>query len=100
MNALMNLNEMFTASFEYFEITLSAEVAKLCSRSGDCDDDVTRCLALPEVAAELKKLDKNNLLKELKEYGAWDDSELNNHDENLKRILWITAGNIREENNF
>ena len=32
------------------------------------------------------------LFKEhLKEYGAWDDEQLKDHDENKQRVLWIWA---------
>jgi len=86
-----------TAIFNYIgEITLTSEVYNACSHSGQCDDDVKRCRQLPEVVAELSKINPEQLRKELKEYGAWDDTELQNHEENLNRILWIAAGNIQD----
>lgn len=33
----------------------------------------------------------------LREYGAWDESELRDHNENEKRIVWIAACDLREE---
>ena len=32
-----------------------------------------------------------------KEYGAWDDEERTDHDQNLQRILWLAAGDITEQ---
>lgn len=29
-------------------------------------------------------------------YGAWDTDELSDHDANLRRLVWIVAGDIRE----
>lgn len=85
------------AQFNYFEIELPEDVVGMCHHSGPCDDDVDQCIELPEVAAELAKIDPVKLAKELREYGAWDDNELADHQENLKRILWLAAGNIQDE---
>jgi|GEM_PF-2252865 len=32
----------------------------------------------------------------LKGYGAWDDSELSDHEENLSRLVWLTGCDLRE----
>lgn len=87
-----------TAYFNYiYSIELPEDVARNCSHSGPCDEDANRAMELPEVKAELAKIDPEQLRKELKEYGAWDDAELADHQTNLERILWIAAGNIMDE---
>lgn len=78
-------------------IELPEDVVNLCYHMGDCSDDIERCMELPEVKAELAKLDPATLVKELSEYGAWNADQLADHTENLKRILWIAAGNIQDE---
>jgi hypothetical protein len=84
--------------FNYIgSIELPVYVVGLCSHAGPCDDDVARCLELPEVKAEMAEINPEQLVKELREYGAWDDNELKDHDENIKRILWIACGNIQDE---
>lgn len=84
--------------FNYIDcIELTEEVINLCSHQGQCDEDVKNCMLLPEVKKELAKIDPEALKKELEEYGAWDDEELENHEENLMRILWIAAGNAQDE---
>lgn len=84
-------------TFNYIDgISLSDEVVAACSHQGQCDDDVKASMELPEVKAELDKIDKEQLVKELSEYGAWSDEELANHEDNLMRILWIAAGNISD----
>jgi hypothetical protein len=45
----------------------------------------------------LDKISAYSLRAELREYGAWNEEELSNHEDNLARILWIACGNIREE---
>lgn len=87
----------YIAQFNYFEITLPEDVVKDCHHSGPCDDDITNCRLLPEVIAELGKLDPIKLVKELQEYGTWNELELSNHDDNLSRVLWIACGNIQDE---
>jgi hypothetical protein len=52
----------------------------------------------PYIKKQLDALPVDKLAIELKEYGAWDEIELSNHNDNLKRILWIAAGNITDNN--
>lgn len=33
----------------------------------------------------------------LRGYGAWDDDELEDHDRNLERLVWLTGCGINEE---
>lgn len=88
----------FSAYFNYIgSIELSLEIAEMCSHSGDCSEDIDRCMELPEIKVELEGIDPKELVKELEEYGAWDKEELTDHTENLRRILWIASGNITEE---
>jgi hypothetical protein len=87
----------YIALFNRFEITLPEECASNCSHAGDCGPDVEAWLNDEEVRPELDKLDPQKLREELAEYGSWDDEQLADHEENLARILWIAAGNIREE---
>lgn len=87
-----------TAYFNYIDgIEIAEDIARNCSHSGPCDDDVERARQLPEVQAELAKIKPEQLRKELAEYGAWTDQELADHSANLDRILWIAAGQIMDE---
>ena len=52
---------------------------------------------VPAIKKQLKKLDVDMVKNELSEYVACDDSELNNHDDNLQRLLWLACGNIYDE---
>lgn len=89
---------MEVAYFNYIDsIELPLDVVKACSHRGNCEDDVIRCMELPEVKNQLDLIDKDQLIKELREYGAWDNEQLQDHKENLSRILWIAAGNISDD---
>lgn len=88
--------DQLIAQFNRFELKLTADAVDACSHSGDCEDDVRYYMAQPEIRAELNKIPADKLAKELREYGAWDEEQLANHEDNLMRILWIAAGDIKE----
>lgn len=79
------------ATFNRFEIELPAQCVDDCHHQGACDADVTywRQRLNLQIAPELLKA-------ELREYGAWDEEELSDHETNLERIIWLAAGNIQE----
>lgn len=78
-------------AYTLYEIPLEFQTAFLsCSHSGPCDSDV-------ENAKQFFAVDNPAKLRTyLKEFGAWDESELADDDANLGRILWIMAGEIKE----
>lgn len=41
--------------------------------------------------------DPDEARKALKNYGAWDDSELEDHEANLRRLLWIAVLDCQEQ---
>jgi hypothetical protein len=41
--------------------------------------------------------DKTNCADYLKGFGAWDDEELADHEENLRRLVWLTGCGLRED---
>lgn len=80
-------------------IELPIEIWDLCPHTGAADESIAYMRTLPEVIAELSGLDPDKLRTELQEYGAWDEQELADHNENLNRILWIAAGQVQEDTN-
>ena len=66
--------------------------------SGACDKDIASLSKLPVIKRQLKKLDPELLKKELKPYGEWNDEQLNNHADNLDRVLWLACADIVEGN--
>jgi hypothetical protein len=87
----------FTTGSGRIEFYLTLEDAGIGHHSGQCDADVEYLRGVPYIAKQLAEIDSATLAGELREYGAWDDVELSNHDENLARILWIACGDIQEE---
>jgi hypothetical protein len=80
------------------DLRLTRADAAMCSHSGNCDNEVEYVKNKPYVKKQLSALLPEKLKKELAEYGAWDDVELSNHDQNLTRWVWISAGDINENN--
>lgn len=76
------------------ELDIPKKIASLCSHSGSCDNDINKAMKMPIIKKQLDKINPNDLASELKEYGAWDEIELSNHEENKARILWIACGDI------
>jgi len=87
-----------TAYFNYLinGISLTSQDAANCSHSGQCDNDILLTMKKPYIKKQLDALPVDKLAIELKEYGAWDEIELQDHNANLMRILWIAAGDIQD----
>jgi hypothetical protein len=52
---------------------------------------------VPRIKKQLEEIDPEVLKGELREYGAWDEEMLADHEDNLGRILWIAAGDIMDD---
>ena len=78
------------------ELNITKKQAAACSHPGPCDLDVENLAQLPAIKKQLDKLPAELVAAELKEYGAWDESELQNHPQNLIRLLWIACGDISD----
>ena len=80
------------------ELQMTLDQARSASHQGQCSEDVLELSKVPSIAKQLAKVNPELLRGELKEYGAWDEEQLSDHDENLQRLLWLAAGDIKEEN--
>jgi hypothetical protein len=85
------------AYFNRFTITMTKKQAESASHPGACDSDVAILLNTPSIRRQLDKIPAPDIAEELREYGAWDKAELTDEQANRARIIWIAAGNIREE---
>ena len=86
----------YTSSSGRIELKLTKWQAHIGSHQGRCDADIVYLRTIPAIRRQLGKLDVGKLAEELKEYGAWDETELADHEQNLNRILWIACGDIVE----
>lgn len=81
----------YTSSMAYVEFQLPGQCVMDCYHQGDCQ---------PEVDYWKDKLhldiDPASLAQELSEYGSWDLEELQDHDQNVARIIWLASGDLQE----
>lgn len=76
------------------EICLTAEQAESMPLSGDCEDAARALRA--EIQDQLSKIDDETLRRELGEYGAWDDDELQDREWNEIRLCWLAGSDVAE----
>lgn len=86
----------FTSGSGRVNIRITSRDAEKCNHPGPCDSDVKELMQKQYIKKQLASISAETLANELKEYGAWDDTELANHYDNLTRIVWIAAGDISE----
>jgi hypothetical protein len=78
------------------QLQMTMEQAESASHSGDCEEDTRELSKVPAIAEQLARIDPSVLSSELKECGAWDSEELADHHQNLQRIVWVAACDLRE----
>lgn len=88
----------WTDSSLYIELNITKKQAYSCYHPGPCDSDIQVLRDVPAIKRQLDKLNPETVALVLKVYGAWDDDDLSNHDDNLDRLLWIACGDIVENN--
>lgn len=88
----------WTSGSGRIELQMTLEQADSGSHPGPCNADVLALSKVPEIAKQLETIDADTLRKELKEYGAWSDTELADRAQNLQRVLWIACADIADEN--
>jgi hypothetical protein len=86
----------FSTSSGRIELKMTLAQARSASHQGQCDNDVRALSEVPAIRRQLERIDPALLRAELREYGAWDETELVDHAQNLQRLLWIAAGDICE----
>lgn len=89
----------WTGEHQSIEITLHLSDAQTGSHQGQCDSDIAELLQEDYIKTQVAGWNPDKLRAELKEYGAWEEDELQDHADNCARMLWIICGNIQEEVN-
>jgi len=84
----------WTSSSGRIELNIPQGLESVGYHSGACDSDIAELMKLDSIKAQLSAIAPQVLSDELKEFGAWDESELSNHGDNLARILWIACGDL------
>jgi len=84
------------ASFNYFDLYFTRKDVDSMPLSGACDDTVDVIANKPYIIRQFNAIDNSKLIKELIEYGAWDEIELQDKQANIERIIWLACSDIKE----
>ena len=81
---------------ESLTLKLTVDDVRNCSHSGSCDYDVKQLSQIPRIKKQTEKWDHEILKDSLREFNIWDDVvvELSNHEQNVRRMLWIACNDI------
>jgi len=85
------------AHFETFSIEMTKQQALGASGAGACDDAIAALAKNKKIKKQLDALPIYSVATELRQYGAWEDEELSDTEQNKLRILWCAACNIKED---
>lgn len=66
------------------------------SAPGPVDAEVAAALNHPVIAKVAQDAPRKRLAAYLGEYGCWDETELQDHEENLARAVWCLACDMKE----
>lgn len=88
----------YSSSSGKIELNIPEHVIPMGYHTGQCDADIATIRQTEtELEAQLQTIPHDVLVAELREYGAWDEDELSDHDANLDRILWLACGDLYDE---
>jgi hypothetical protein len=85
---------LFTSRSGRIKLEMTLEQAQSVSHQGRCDEDLERLRRAPAIARQLAGIGLDALRDELLGYHVWGPDELEDHDTNLIRILWLAAEDI------
>jgi len=86
----------YSSSSGLIELNLTKRQAESVSGSGRQDENVAALMRVPSVRKQLQRLNPATVAAELRETGGWDTDELQDHEANLSRLLWIAGNDIVE----
>jgi len=89
--------EWFTSSSGSVEFQVKRGDVAAVATPGPNDAAVAELLAKPYIVEQLAKIPADAIRRELREFGAWDDEELRDEEQNKARILWNACWDISEK---
>lgn len=85
------------AYFDRLQLEIPRRAWRDCSGPGPADGPVEYWI--DRCGIRWEEIDPESIRSELKEYGAWNEEELSDDEENRRRIFWIACGNLYDEAN-
>ena len=87
----------WSESLGRIEIAMTEKQSEMVPLSGDAEEGVLALSKEPEIKAQMDKIKPKLLAECLSEYGAWDEEQLKDHEQNIQRLLWLAASDIQEQ---
>lgn len=79
------------------DICLTMEdITTITTGGRDAHPYILEIIKKPYMVPQVARLDRDKLRQEVKEWGSWDSGELDNHEDNIIRWIWIVAGDISD----
>jgi hypothetical protein len=101
MNIQIETGRLYWASFNRFELRLIGSAVLDIAQSGDngpaVDFWALHIRSQVDRDAFANRPTRESLREELSEYGAWSDEDLSDDWANFKRLCWLAAWNIAED---
>ncbi len=91
---------LYWASFNSFELRLPGEAVQDIAQPGSADEVVAYWVDRVEFCPDIygnPRATPDKIRRELREHGAWTAEELEDDTANRRRIVWIAACNIAED---
>lgn len=88
---------IWSSSSGTIELEFTQEQLDILPTSGNAEDAVDYLVTKTDLSDQLHNIDPQDIRDELSEYGAWDEEELQDDEQNLHRLVWIAAMDIKEE---
>lgn len=83
---------------ENLELELTEQQFMSIKHNGeDCSPQIEIIRKDPMIEEQLQKLNPKDVLEYLIEQGCWERFELNQHEHNLNKIVWIACEDTRRE---
>lgn len=77
-------------------LEMTMDEAKSAAHQGECIEDVIALAQKPEIANQLDKIGVEAIRLAVKESGGWSAEELADDTANRNRVVWMAAGDIRD----
>lgn len=91
------MKHLWTSGGGRLELQLTDEEITQGSHEGDCASDVLALLGRSFIALQVAAWDAEALRNELRGIGAWNETQMEDHHENLVRMVWLACVNLREK---
>ena len=78
-------------------LSIEREDAVTCAHPGPNDGDIEDLLQKPYIQEQVAGWSPEDLRATLKDFGAWDEQELQDHEANVRRMLWSACWDIIDD---